>query len=71
MKYIEIGLVTANTFRAVRDNLTSIQADELKQKQEHEKAIQEFKEKHRTEKRKKMISKLSFIGDDEENDEGI
>lgn len=64
-----VGLVTATTFREVRNNLSTIQAKEQKQKEEDEKILEEVREQRRQEKRKKMMAKLSFADDDEEEED--
>lgn len=64
-----IGLVTAEEFRKVRYHLEQIEKVEYLRKLDEEKELNEKKEKHRNDKRKLMTSKLSFMADEEDNDE--
>lgn len=67
-----VGLVTAAEFRRVKENLSALQAEELKLKQSNRLANKESIDKARDNKRHKTIAKLSFLSnDDDENQEEI
>jgi len=60
-----LGLVSAHDFRQVRENLSSLQANELLQKQLEQEILSDIKEEQRLTKRRKMLSKLSFLHEDD------
>lgn len=62
--------MTAQDFRQVRENLDSSKAADRKRKQEEEARLSDIKDQKRSEKRKRMLSKLSFMNNDEDLEEG-